>query len=120
MVLNKTQVEISTHFDAEEGFFRCFEKVSRTLSKIFEMHSSRLAELRKMLHMPSKVSQFMMRNFKIYTTLCNQKARDEGIFKDIMVWIRCSCRTDCGKRIRFGTGRDPRFIFSDILQFEQR
>ena len=45
MALNKTQVDISTHFDAEERFFRCFEKVSRTLSKIFEMHPSRLAEL---------------------------------------------------------------------------
>ena len=74
MAFNKTQVEISTHFDAEEGFFRCFEKVSRTLSKIFEMHPNRLAELWKMLYIPSKVSQFMLRNFKIYTTLYNQKA----------------------------------------------
>ena len=74
MALNKTQVEISTHFDAEERFFRFFEKVSQTLSKIFEMHPSRLAELWKMLYIPSKVSQFVLRNFKIYAILYNQKA----------------------------------------------
>ena len=74
MALNKTQVEISTHFDAAERIFRCLEKVNRTLWKIFEMHPSRLAELWKTLYIPSKVSQFILRNCEIYATLYNQKA----------------------------------------------
>ena len=57
MALNKAQVEISTYFEVEDRFFRCFKKVTWTLSKSFETHPSRLAELWKTLYIPSKVSQ---------------------------------------------------------------